>query len=37
MCQTLWKKQADEVDKMVDKIEGEDDWKYLPQEAKKIR
>jgi lathosterol oxidase len=36
MCQTLWKKQAHEVDQMVNEVEGEDDRKYLP-EAKKIQ
>jgi lathosterol oxidase len=37
MCQSLWKKQANEVDKMVNEVEGEDDRKYLPEEAKKIQ
>jgi lathosterol oxidase len=37
MCQTLWKKQVNEVDKVVNEVEGEDERRYLPGEAKKIQ
>jgi len=37
MCNTSWKKQVEEMEKMVKEVEGEDDRKYVPDEPKKVR
>ncbi|KAF2261190.1 C-5 sterol desaturase [Lojkania enalia] len=37
MCQTEWKKQTEEMEKIVKEVEGEDDRQYLPDEPKKVR
>ncbi|KAF2637791.1 hypothetical protein P280DRAFT_482700 [Massarina eburnea CBS 473.64] len=36
MCETTWKKQANDADKMVNEVEGSDDRSYVP-ETKKVR
>ncbi|KAL1608378.1 c-5 sterol desaturase [Paraconiothyrium brasiliense] len=37
MCQSTWKKQNQDVDKMITEVEGSDDRKYTPDEPKKVR
>ncbi|KAF2715162.1 hypothetical protein K504DRAFT_478417 [Pleomassaria siparia CBS 279.74] len=38
MCQSLWKKQSEEMEKIAAKVEGKDDREYAPAgEAKKVR
>ncbi|KAF1967038.1 hypothetical protein BU23DRAFT_592823 [Bimuria novae-zelandiae CBS 107.79] len=37
MCQTTWKKQNQDVDKMIVEVEGSDDRNYTPDEPKKVR
>ncbi|KAF2176259.1 hypothetical protein K469DRAFT_678885 [Zopfia rhizophila CBS 207.26] len=37
MCQSEWKKQSAEMEKIVREVEGEDDRSYLPDEPKKVR
>jgi lathosterol oxidase len=37
MCQSTWKQQNQDVDKMITEAEGSDDRKYMPEEPKKFR
>ncbi|KAF2114950.1 hypothetical protein BDV96DRAFT_646813 [Lophiotrema nucula] len=37
MCQSEWKKQSKEMEKIVQEVEGKDDRSYLPEEPKKVR
>lgn len=37
MCQSQWKKQVEEMEKIVKEVEGEDDRTYTPDEPKKVR
>jgi lathosterol oxidase len=37
MCESQWKKQVVEMEHMQEKVEGEDDREYLPEEPKKVR